>query len=349
MSSRSAPGKRAAERPPSRLARAGVARRPRAGSLWGVVAVLVVVGFLAELLSIAEFGPQWLDQAGAVAITGGFTAALAARTGGRPVVAGALALLYGLVAVVWGNETVLAGATVGSAVVTTVLAVMLTVPAARFLYAAREVLIALAVSGVGAFAVVGMRPHASLDAFDFVTLALAFLLALGLVFRLGAGFHGVGRRGLVMLLVGGGLVIVAITYAEVFRRYGSPALLDPVFDAVRWWRAELGAVPRPIVTLVGVPALLWGCHMRARRRQGWWLCVFGVAATSNVATVLLNPETGWLEALLIIVYSVLPGLALGYAVVRLDQRLTGPRGARARRAEEALAVRPEPRRFSPLL
>lgn len=321
----------------------------RALSLWGVVAALVVVGFAAELVSIADLGPRWLDQAGAVAITAGFTTALAARTGGRPIVAGVLAGLYGAVAVIWGNPSVLAGAAVGSAVVTSVLAVMLTVPAARFRYAVREMLISLVVAAVGAFAVVGMRPEASLDAFDFVTLGIAFVLALGLVYRLGAGFHGAGRRGVVMLLVGTGLVILAITYAEVFRRYGSPTLLEPVFDGVSWWRGEFGAVPRPTVVFVGVPALIWGCHMRARRRQGWWVAIFGVAASANVATVLLNPATGWLEALLIIVYSVLPGLAIGFAVVRLDQRLTGPRGARARRAEEALAVRPEPRRFAPLL
>src|SRR3954452_12070226 len=41
-----------------------------------------------------------------------------------------------------------------------------------------------------------------------------------------------------------------------------------------WSRNHLGAFPRPIEAVLGVPALAWGCHMRARRRQGWWLCAF---------------------------------------------------------------------------
>jgi hypothetical protein len=40
---------------------------------------------------------------------------------------------------------------------------------------------------------------------------------------------------------------------------------------------------------------------------------------------------------------------LGYLVVRVDAFLSGTRGARARRAEEATAHRPEPRRTSALL
>ena len=41
--------------------------------------------------------------------------------------------------------------------------------------------------------------------------------------------------------------------------------------------------------MLGVPALAWGVHMRARRRQGWWVCAFGVAATVPVANSLVNP------------------------------------------------------------
>ena len=62
---------------------------------------------------------------------------------------------------------------------------------------------------------------------------------------------------------------------------------------MRWSRENLGAVPRPMQVLVGIPALVWGCHMRARRRQGWWVCAFGIAATSSVAGILVNPAPGW--------------------------------------------------------
>ena len=101
----------------------------------------------------------------------------------------------------------------------------------------------------------------------------------------------------------------------------------------------------PIQVLVGIPALVWGTHMRARRRQGWWVCAFGTAATVSVAGILVNPATGWLEAGLIIVYSLLPGLVLGYLLIRVDLLFTGPRGRRARREEEATAIRPEPARL----
>lgn len=330
----------------SEMGSLGLPQSPRA--LSAVLVVLVVAGLVVLALRSLDFGPRWWDGAGATAVATAYATALAARTGGRPVVTGVLTGLLAASAVVSDLEVLRAGAAVGTAVITGVLAVLATVPTARFLNAVREVLIGLVIAAIGALAVVGFEPEVAVERFDLVVLALSFALALALVFRLG-GLHGIGRRGAVVLLVGTGVVVVAITYAELFRRYGSPELLDPVFDAVRWWRSQFGAVPRPTVMLVGIPALVWGCHMRARRRQGWWVCVFGVAATSNVATVLVNPATGWGEAVLIVVYSVLPGLLLGYLVVRLDQRLTGPRGSRARRAEEAMAIRPEPSRFAPLL
>ena len=68
-------------------------------------------------------------------------------------------------------------------------------------------------------------------------------------------------------------------------------LIDWLIDGVRWSRAHLGAFPRPIVTVLGIPALAWGCHMRARRRQGWWVSVFGVAATAPVATTRRRPAS----------------------------------------------------------
>ena len=48
-------------------------------------------------------------------------------------------------------------------------------------------------------------------------------------------------------------------------------------------------------------------------------------------------------------YSLVAGLLLGYLVIRADSFLSGARGRRARRAEEASAHRPEPGRSHPLL
>lgn len=300
-------------------------------------------------LALARVGPEWFDQAGAVIVAATYTTALAIRTGGRPVVFGGLALALGVVAVTTSYDQLRAGAAVLTAACSAVLAVMATVPAQRFSQAVREVGVAIAVSGVGALAVVGFRPVVALERYDYLSLVLAFGLAFVLVFRLGAGWHGLGRRGLVVVLVGSASLGMSLLYAELLRRYGSASFIDQVFDAVRWTRSHLGAVPRPIMVLVGFPALVWGCHMRARRRQGWWVCAFGVAATVSVTGSLVNPETSLLEAVLIVAYSLPLGLALGYAVVRLDLMLTGSRGSRARREEEASALRPEPGRFEALL
>jgi hypothetical protein len=300
-------------------------------------------------LALARIGPEWFDEAGAVLVAAIYTTALAIRTGGRPIVFGGLALVLGILTVTTSYDRLRAGAAVLTAVCAAVLAVMATVPAQRFKQAVREVLIAIGISTVGAMAVVGFRPVVALDRFDYLSLLFAFGLAFALVFRLGAGWHGLGRRGLAVVLVGSASLGLSLAYAEMLRRYGSASFIDTVFDAVRWTRSNLGAVPRPIMVLVGFPALVWGCHMRARRRQGWWVCAFGVAATVSITGGLMNPATSLLEAALIVAYALPLGLALGYGVVRLDLALTGSRGARARREEEASALRPEPGRWEALL
>ena len=108
-------------------------------------------------------------------------------------------------------------------------------------------------------------------------------------------------------------------------------------------------MPRPIEFLIGFPALAWGVSTRARRRQGWWACAFGAAGLAGVSTSLLSTDWDPPEAALGIGYGLVLGLALGYLVIRADTFLSGTRGARARRAEEAAAHRPEPARTAPLL
>ncbi|GGO88171.1 hypothetical protein GCM10011584_14510 [Nocardioides phosphati] len=322
---------------------------------------LLAVGVLLLAVAVAQVGPEWLDRAGGVAVAASYAALLAMRTGGRPLVFGIAALVFGatgaLVAelgpasgVVHDAGVILTtGGAVGMAVLTAVLAVMLTTPAVRALRAAGEVLVAFAIAGVGSLAVIAFRPRLDVDRLDYAALALAFGLGFVLVFRLGAGWHGLGRRGLLVVLGGSAVLAVSVAYAELLRHYGTPQLVDAIDSSVRWTRDTIGAVPRPLQVLVGVPALLWGCHMRARRRQGWWVCVFGCAATGSVATTLANPGTTWLEAGLIPLYSLVLGLAFGYLAIRVDLALTGQRGSRARAVERERAVRPEPSRLQPLL
>ena len=151
-----------------------------------------------------------------------------------------------------------------------------------------------------------------------------------------------------IVAIGLALMVLALIYAELLRRYGTPAVVGSVLDLVDWTSARIGAFPRPLVALLGIPALTWGTFMRARRRQGWWVCAFGVAATVPMATSLLDPGSSFVEAALRCGYSLAVGLALGYLLIRGDLFLTAPRGVRGRRAEEAQAHRPEPARFSEL-
>ncbi len=325
-----------------------------------ILAVLAV-GVVLLALAVAGVGPAWLDRAGGVAVASADAGLLAMRTGGRPLVFGIGGVAFGATASLLaelGPSSGLAheaavimttGGAVGTAVLTAVLAVMLTTPAVRTLRSALEVLVAFAIAGVGSLAVIAFRPQLDEERFAYATLALALGLGFVLVFRLGAGWHGLGRRGLLVVLGGSAALAVSVAYAELLRHYGTPELVDAIDRSVRWTRDTIGAVPRPLQVLVGVPALLWGCHMRARRRQGWWVCVFGCAATGSVATTLTNPHTTWLEAGLIPLYSLVLGIALGYLVIRVDLALTGQRGSRARAVERTRAVRPEPSRLQPLL
>lgn len=310
---------------------------------------LIVIGGLAALaVDTAGHGPDQLARGGSVAIVTAYVWALAARTGGRPLVFGGLALVAGVGAIVLDRDLLTTGAAVMTCVVSAVLAVVATVPAVRFGHAAREVVVAVAIAAVGAVATVGFEPTISLARFEYVSLGLALAGSLGVVWRLGAGLHGLGRRGLLTVLVGSLLLAMTLAYAELLRRYGTPGLVEWLFDQVRWSRANLGAFPRPIEALLGIPAIAWGCHMRARRRQGWWVCAFGAAATAPVASALLNVSITRTESVLAVLYAVVVGLAVGFLVIRIDLRLTGPRGRPGRRAEEAKAIRPEPPRTSPL-
>ena len=316
----------------------------------------VVTAFLAATLlgvagllsAMVPWGPHWVGSVASVVVTVTYTAALAARTGGRPVVFGVLALALGVAVLVIGSDALRTGAAVTTCALTAVLGVMATLPAARFVHAVREVLVAVGIGAVGALAVVGYEPTIDVARFEYVSFAIALAVAFTLVYRLGAGLHGLGRRGVLVVVIGGVMLTITLLYAELLRRYGSQEIVTSLLDGVRWSRAHLGAFPRPIETVLGVPALVWGCHMRARRRQGWWVCAFGVAATSSVANSLVNPTIAVSESALSVGYGVVLGIGLGWLVVRLDLALTGPRGRRTRVTDDD-AVRPEPRRAQALL
>lgn len=308
---------------------------------------LAGVGLLVA--GVVPVGPAWLGGAGSVTVATSYVWALAARTGGRPVVFGTLTALVGVVVLLLDDDRASTGAAVMTCALAAVLAVMMTVPAKRFREAARECAVAVAIASVGAFATVGFEPALTVVRFQYATLGLALAGAFLLVYRLGAGLHGLGRRGLIATVGGGVVLLVFVGYAELLREYGPGDVVTTLLDGVRWSRENLGAFPRPLETVLGVPALAWGCHMRARRRQGWWVCAFGAAGTVSIANALVDPSVALLESGLSVGYGLLIGLVIGYVVIRVDLALAGSRGRRARRDEQASAVRPEPRRTAALL
>lgn len=308
-----------------------------------MAALAVVSGWTALEL------PHWVSTAGAVTVSTLYAFGLAFRTGGRALVTGCLGLVLACSAVLSGLPVLLAGAAAGTAVLAAVLGVMATIPAAGYAAVVRECAIATAVAGVGAFAVEAYQAEVSLGRIGYLALGLSLLGAIGLVYRLGAGLHGLGRRGFIMLVSGLGLLLVTLAYTEALSRWGSPELSRTITETVRDIRSVLGAVPRPLAALLGFPALAWGVSTRARRRQGWWVSAFGAAGLAVVAVSLLNPRVSLLESGLSVLYSAVLGLLLGYLVVRADKFLTGARGRRARQLEEAAAHRPEPGRLQPLL
>jgi len=396
----SARGKRAAERPPSRLRRrreaepkepplpakaardsvpAPVTPPDRVGSpephdpstdapapegprkvlllLWFAVLLLgaaalgasAVAGILGHEPTVEGFTlPGWLDGAGAVAVVTALSWLLATRTAGRALVSAGLALALGVASLVVGGRVLPTGAAVLTCVVGSVYAVMVTVPAVTFLKAVRETLVASLVAAVTAFAAVGFEPTVAAERFDIAALLLALALVFTIVYRLGAGLHGLGRRGLVIVAIGLAVLVATLAYAELLRRYGAQTFVSSVLDFADATSERIGAFPRPLVVLLGIPAIVWGTHVRARRRQGWWVCAFGVAATVPIASGLTAIDTSYAESGLRVLYSLVLGIVLGYLVIRVDLALTGPKGRGARRAEEAGPHRPEPSRFAEL-
>jgi hypothetical protein len=299
---------------------------------------------VAGLLGYAD---ERVADAGAVATGTAYAWGLAARTGGRPVVVSLLALALGGVVTVIDDDALRSGAAVVTAVLTAVFAVMVTAPAAGFAGAVRETLVALLVASVGSMATLAWSPVVNLERFQYTVLGLSLAASFITVYRLGAGVHGLGPRGVVTAVGGSVLLALTVGYAKLLQSYGTHDLVQTLDDTVRWSHHHLGAFPRPIVALVGVPALTWGTHMRARRRQGWWVCAFGIGLTAPVAYALVDPGRSVEEVALATAYGGLVGLLLGFVLIRVDVRLTAPRGTRGRRQAPTgvgAGVRPEPGR-----
>jgi hypothetical protein len=307
-----------------------------------VLALLVLAAGLAALRALD--GPTLAQQSLAAALGVVLAIGLAVRSGGQAPPATALATCVGVGAVATQWPPLLAGAAVATGVIAACLAVLATRPAVKFDAVALEVVLALLLATAGALAVAGFSVRVDDERLTYTVLTLAVLSSVALVYRLGGGLHGLGRRGLILAAGGTVLLLVVLVYTAALTHYGSPELVMQVRSAQDWTHDHLGGVPHPVEVLVGIPALAWGVSMRTRRRQGWWVCAFGAAATATATTRLVNDAVPPLDTALAAAYSIVLGLLLGYAMIRLERVLTG----RGSRAEQALVHREEPARMQPL-
>ncbi len=326
-----------------------------AGAFAGWRLVWLVVTALALLvLGLDRWGsalpwqiPSLARDGAVVTVATAYALGLGVRTGDRPVLMAAL-VGVGTAAGLWsGVGWIIAGVAVALTVVSSVFAVLVTRPAVGMPRVVGEVLIATLVASGGALAIGALDPSMTRNRYSYLALAFALIWIIALVNGLGAGLHGLGKRGVAMIVVGTLMLGVALAYGEAIQRWGSPGLVLSIETMRTQAREALGAVPHPLAALLGIPALVWGVFMRARRRQGWWACAFGVAATVATSAMFVS-DLSLTRQLLSLLYTLVVGLLLGFLVVRGDLFFTGSRGARARRDEEQSAARPEPGRTASL-
>jgi len=332
-----------------------VADGPRRGAsaLRGLVVLLSLLCWAAgtaasatAVIAVAE--PVRVSRYGAALLTLTFTVVLAHRCGARVRVWGPLVAAGIAVTAVVGVSALYSAMSVVAAVVSAVLAVMITRPAATLLRLLGEYLLAVLVATSGALAVAAWNAPVIYERYHLVVLALALLLTLSVVWGLGAGLHGLGRRGFLLVIGAAVLLALILAYGTAVRAYGSQTVVVALDQAVFWLRDHVGGVPRPAQVLVGLPALVWGIGIRSRRRQGWWMCSFGVVATASITTSLASPQAlpGYIG--LSTLYSVVLGLLVGLVVRALDPGTPTGGGRGARRAESEATTRPEAARTESL-
>ncbi|KAA1424963.1 hypothetical protein FE697_003435 [Mumia zhuanghuii] len=306
-------------------------------------------GFAVALTSVVAVGfPDVYARYGAAVLAVVFTAGVARRSGGRSTLWATLVAILAAIALLTDRAWAMAGASVITATFGAVLAVLLTRPSEKVSGVIREYVIALVVATSAAVGVAAWNAPLVYQRFYLIVLGAALVTAFGIVWSLGAGLHGLGRRG-VGLIIGGALVVVVLlVYGTIVRSYGSAGVVDAIDEAVVWLRDTIGGVPRPTEVLIGFPALVWGISTRSNRRQGWWMCAFGVVGTAVMASALGSPNADTLYVALSTLYSAILGLGLGLVVRALDPGSTSRSGRRAARRDGDTYVRPEPPRFAAL-
>lgn len=312
-----------------------------------IVAVLACTAVLAaHELPLGVTVSARLADAASVGLITAYTVAIGHRIGSEAaLVYGLFAAVVTTVAVLTTSDILLGGIGVLGSVAAGLLAVLVTRPAATAPAAIREVVFAAIVAVPMTLATEHLRGESDPQRLRGLALIVGVFAGIALVSRLGAGWHGLGKRGLMMMFAAAVVLVVVGVYSETVTRYGASSLVTAVDDMKSFLRDHLGAVPHPVEVLVGYPALLWGVLTRSRRRQGWWACALGTVATVSVASALVDSHIRFHTAALAGGYSLVLGILLGLVVVAVDRRLSRGRFG----ADEPLRpLRPEPGRFARL-
>lgn len=319
---------------------------------WTVVVLVLVAGTAAALthfVAVPVELPERTAGVGAGVVTTVLCGLLAHRVGAHTPAATVFAATAAAAALVLGLPWLLAGVAALTAFAATVLGIVATRPAKRPLAMVTEYAIATLVALVGAVAVAAYTAPVTPAMLNNVVLLTSLAATLWVAHRLGGGFIGLGPRGALVIVSAVVVLVFGLAYSEALQQWGTRGLITAVGAARQAAADVIGAVPRPLELFIGFPALVWGLATRAKLRQGWWVCAFGVLGTAGIATSLAAPDVQLGQELLSTLYSVLVGLVLGFAVWWLDRLFTGPRGRRAKVVERALPLRPEPSRMRPLL
>ena len=327
--------------------------------MWLTVAsLLLAAGLAAALTHFVDPGPllgvrlpELTPQVGAAVITTVMCALLAHRVGGHIPAAAVFAAGACAAALLLHWHWLLAGVAALTAFAATVLGVLSTRPAQQHVRVAVEYAVAILVAMVGAVAVAAYAAPTNPTMLGHVVVLTSVVSTLWVAHRLGGGFHGLGKRGALVIVFAVLVLAAGMVYGEALSRRGTPELIESADRARQAVVQVIGAVPRPLELFIGFPALVWGLATRAQLQQGWWVCAFGALGTAGVATSLSGPQAQLGEGLLSTASSDVVGVVLGFLVGWVDRMLTGPRvgkRARTRGVDRAMPTRPEPGRTRPL-
>lgn len=307
--------------------------------------LLWAIGTAGAATAVVAVGaPQGVQRPAAALLTVVFVVALVHRGGGHMRLWVPPAAVLALAALLIENNALLASAAMLAAVTAAVWSVVATRPAATVVGAVGEYGLTLVIALSGTCAVAAWNAPVNYQRFNLMVVGAALALAITLVWRLGAGLHGMGRQNFAILIGVAVVVVLVLAYSSFVRTHGSQTLIDLFTDLVIWMRETFGGVPRPVEVFLGFPALLVGVSLRSQRREGWWILVFAVIGTSVLTTSLVTPGAFPTYIALSTLYSVVLGLVLGLFV---RSRVMTRRSSRAARQVEPLS-RVEPGRFGSL-